>query len=351
MRFAAPLLLVILTACAGTSRPGPPEVDVAVIEGRLDALAARGFNGQVVVAHRGRVLLDKAYGHADSAGLTPVTRETGFGVASLTKNFTAAAILKLRDEGRLRLNSTLGTLFPNVPPDKREITIEELLSHRGGLATTYASDGETDRVLAVQKILSQRLVGIPGADFKYSDDGYVLLAAIIEQASGGLYEDYLKSHLFADAKMTHTYLWGERDSTNPHQMAQMLLKLDPSLKRPQWGQRGSGGVISTAADLWRWWGALDSGRVLSNKEVQELLRPRTISASGFGVGFGWFSSPTQRKTTSYWTRGNEDFGYNAILTVYPTEEWVVAVTSNVFDGQKPWSRVVAQDVETLITNH
>ena len=239
-------------------------------------------------------------------------------------------------------------MFPDVPPDKREITVEQLLSHRSGLGTTYAADGERDRVLAVKKILSRPLAGIPGASFKYSDDGYVLLAAIIEQASGGSYEDYLKSHLFAEAKMTSTYLWGDRDFANPREMAAMLLKLDPTLMRPHWGQRGSGGDISTARDLWLWWQAFDSGRVITKEEVQELLRPRTVSASGLGVGLGWFSSPTARKTTSYWTRGNEDFGYNAILTVYPTEEWVVAVTANAFDGSEPWSRVVSKEIEARL---
>jgi CubicO group peptidase (beta-lactamase class C family) len=318
------------------------------IDARVQQMARKGFAGQVLVAHGDQILLDEAYGHADAAGTIPVTRATAYGVASLTKNFTAAAILALRDASRLRLSDDLGALFRDVPADKRSISVEQLLSHSSGLPQAYAADGETDRAAAVRKIFAQPLAFSPGSSFQYSDEGYVLLAAIIEEVSHQSYEHFFASKLFEPARMAHTFFWGSSDFFDPHRSAGMLRALDPALTRPQWGQRGSGGVMSTAADLHAWWQALQDGRVLRKDSARQLLTTQRVLKSGISVGFGWFASVTKRGTPSLWTRGNEDFGYNAILAVYPKEDYVFAVTSNVFDGAEPWSRVVTADLESLL---
>jgi len=291
MRVITTALLCSLNACtnmypAKTAHRNPD------FDNRIKELVSEGFRGQVLVAHHGKIVLDAAYGYADAGGSIVVTRATGFGVASVTKNFTAAAILKLREAGLLQMNTKLKTLLSNVPADKASITIEQLLSHTSGLGTTYAADGETDRALAETKLLAQPLKFDPGTDFKYSDDGYVLLAAIIEETSGRSYEAFLATELFKPAGMSDTYFWGTRDFGDPRQVAALQRELDPKLTRPQWGQRGSGGVISTAADLYRFWKALREGRMVSKLTADDLLRPRTVRPNGLGIGLGWFSSKT-----------------------------------------------------------
>lgn len=338
--------LVLVALSPGSCLNHDSEVR-AQLARRVQALADSGFAGQVLVARNEQVLLDEAYGFADQ-GHTPITRVTGFDIASATKAFTAAAILSLRDSDRLRLTSTLGDLLRDAPTHKKHITIEQLLSHTSGLRTTYAADGETDRATAVRKLLAQPLAGAPGGDFRYSDDGYVLLAAVVELASGASYERYLATHVLAPAGMGHTVFWGDVDFGDPSRVAAFQRPLDATRLRRQWGQRGSGGIISTADDLYRWWIALSRGHVLVQTSFDELTQERRRLPSGIGVGYGWFWSATATGARSLWTRGNEDFGHNAIVAVYPQNRLVIIVTSNRFAGDEPWSRRIKSALEPLL---
>jgi CubicO group peptidase (beta-lactamase class C family) len=319
-----------------------------VLAARIRPLVDKGFAGQVIVAKNGQVLLSDAYGHAHHDHTARITRETVFDVASATKAFAAAAILSLRDGGRLQLQSTIGELLPETPPDKHAITVEQLLEHTSGLRQTYAADGEVDRSTAVRLVLSQPLGSVPGQEFSYSDDGYVILAAVIEVASGVSYEQYLRAHELAPAGMTHTSFWGEINFADSSRTAPFVKPLDTRLLRPQWGQRGSGGLLSTADDLFQWWVALSTGRVVSRSSVDELTREHRRLPSGIGVGYGWFWSTTDTGTRTLWSRGNEDFGPNAILTVYPQNQMLVAVTSDDFIDGVPWSRRVSSALEAVV---
>ena len=303
------------------------------------ALEERGFAGQVVVARGSTRLLDAAYGYSDFADHLMVDQKTGFDVASVTKAFTAAAIFRLARDRRLLLTDTLGDLFPEAPLDKREITIEQLLGHTSGMGSTYAADGETDRTKAVAKLLAQPLSSVPGAKFKYSDDGYVVLAAIIEVASGGTYEQYMYGVVGPYVRATTFWGWGAplADFTHP---------LDGTLTRPQWGQRGSGGLITTAQDLYRWTLDFLPGYVCPN--VKELIAPRTQLGGDTAAGYGWFVSHPGTPEEVLWTRGNEDFGHNALIAIYRQTQNVLVVTSNRFSGEEPWSRRVQRELEPYL---
>jgi CubicO group peptidase (beta-lactamase class C family) len=340
--------LVLVLACTPSRTPAVPvavDARTTLLAAAADSLGREGFAGQIVVAVGGRIVLDTVVGFADSLNRTPVTRETLYDIASATKSFTAAAIVALRDEGRLRLDTPLGQIFAQVPSDKASITIEQLLAHEGGLATTYAADGAQRRDSAVQALLRQPLAAPLGSGFRYSDDGFVLLAAVVEAVSGAPYEEFLERTLLRRAGMEHTTFWGTRNLSDPRVAGVLQRPLADSLLRAQWGQRGSGGLLSTADDLFRWWQALTAGSVVNATSVNEMMSPRR-RASGRGIGWGWFTTETPR--LSRWTRGNEDFGHNALLVEYPQEHVVMATTSNKFKGEVPWTRLVGSEIERLM---
>jgi len=205
-----------------------------------------GFNGSVLIAADGGIILHKGYGWADQQRTEPVTITTPFWVASISKQFAAAAILKLEQQGRLSLGDSIAQVFPEVPPDKRDITLHQLLTHTAGLEQHYAADGIADRDEAIRAILAHPLVRPLGEGFGYSNDAYNLIAAVVELAAGQPYETFLREQLLEPAGMLHTGFWGPEDHP---EVADILYGefTDSSILSPNWGFRGGVGMFSTGA--------------------------------------------------------------------------------------------------------
>jgi CubicO group peptidase (beta-lactamase class C family) len=302
----------------------------------------------VLIAIDSRVVLHKAYGWADRQIGEPVTIMTPFWIASISKQFAAAAILKLMEKGRLSLDDSIARFFNAVPTDKREITLHQLLTHTAGLEQHYAADGIADRDEAVRAILAHPLVRPPGEGFGYSNDAYNLIAAVVEIAAGQPYETYLREQLLEPAGMRHTGFWGPED----HLEVAEILHGDltgSSIVRPNWGFRGGVGMFSTSEDLYLWLQALEGDEVLSAAARHRMLSPHVMRGA-LGVGYGWFVSPTPQGTTSLWTRGYEDFGHGAVLATYPEEGVVIVVTSNSGEreGGRPVSHELAEELAEII---
>ena len=333
--YGAILVLVVRGVWGVAGTPETTSVpEGAVVQGalaqRLDRMLAgetsAGFNGTVLIATDGRVILHKSYGWADRRHEEPVTNATPFWIASISKQFAASAVLKLEESGRLSVQDSITRFFRDVPEDKKDITIQQLLTHTSGLPRSYAADGITDRDAAVRSILAQPLVGTPGQDFMYTNDAYNLIAAIVEIASGETYEDYLREQLLDPAGLEHTGFWGPPDHP---EVAAIIGEAfpDTGVALPNWGFRGGVGMYSTAGDLYRWYLALDHDRVLTAADEQRMLTAY-VQRGETGVGYGWFVSPAPGNTTYFWTRGYESFGHGAVLAVYPSRHVVIALTSN-----------------------
>jgi CubicO group peptidase (beta-lactamase class C family) len=291
--------------------------------------AESGFNGSVLVARNGVIVLHKGYGWADEEYGEPVTVTTPFWIASVSKQFAAAAILALEERGQLSLQDSIAKYLPDAPEDKRAITIHQLLTHTSGLQQNYAADGITDRDTAMRAIWAQPLARAPGEGYGYSNDAYNLIAAIVEISSHRTYESYVRDELLSPAGLTQTGFWGPADHRQVAAIRDYQFP-DSSIVRPNWGFRGAVGMYSTAGDLYRWYLALKDGSVLSKASARRLTTPHLTrgATNSTGVGYGWFVSPTPRGTTSIWTRGYEGFGHGAVLASYPQERVVIAITTN-----------------------
>ena len=217
----------------------------------------------MLVAKGDSILFEKAYSPLEGK---PLTLNTKFNIASVTKSFTAAAILKLRSEHRLSFSDPISRFFPHAPQQKRDITVFHLLTHTSGLAGHSAGSGIMRRDGAVTAILSQRLEYPPGTHYRYADDDYQLLAAIIEVAAGETWEDFTKRELLVPAKMRSTTFQGG-----------------------DWGHKGANGMRSTARDIYRWVTGIHEARLFGRTDSRELESPlmHVRSAPPFEIHYGY----------------------------------------------------------------
>src|SRR5213596_1864347 len=181
----------------------------AQIPARLEAVARAqadsGFSGVVLVARNNSVAMEKAYSPQNGKPLTVSSR---FNIGAMTKGFTAAAILRLRSQRRLSFSDPVSRFFPHAPQAKRGITVFHLLTHTSGLRGHSAGAGIVRREGAVNAILAQPLDYPPGTHYRYIDDDYQLLAAIIEVASKMTWEKYITTELLRPARMRSTSFQG-----------------------------------------------------------------------------------------------------------------------------------------------
>ena len=294
------LALLFLASCASSTAPMGQH---ARAEQAMQQLRAQGFAGSVLVACDDRVLFSGDYG-LDGARDPP-----SYWLASISKQFTATAILQLAGEGRLALDDRLERYFPEAPAAAQSISLRDLLLHTSGLTQTYAADGIADRAQAAHAILSRPLASAPGAEFHYSNDNYTLLAIVVEMVSGERFEDYVRRHEFAPAGLQHAGFWPE---TNGDFVPPTLTTLDGPTGLANWGFRGGTGMRASLTDLHRWARALDANRVLNPDGVALLYGPHRQSSNGHGVGFGWYWSDIDGERW-LWTSGSDSAGYNAIL--------------------------------------
>jgi CubicO group peptidase (beta-lactamase class C family) len=195
--------VVILAALLmSLGAPGGGAVYPAKSVPRAMALTVpKGFSGVVLVMSGAKPLLYRGYGTI--AGRA-VRRDDRFWIASAGKQFAAAAIMRLVERGRIRLDDSLIRFFPDAPADKASITIRQLLSHTSGLGQSYASEEQPDRSSAVARMLAEPLQGPPGSGFRYSNSNVQLAAAIVEVSSGTSYADYVRRELWRPASLRST---------------------------------------------------------------------------------------------------------------------------------------------------
>jgi CubicO group peptidase (beta-lactamase class C family) len=199
MPFLAVTLAWIVTALAIASCrapayvPADDDIVVSRLESRLHELEARGFSGFVAVAHRdGALVFARAYGAADAKRSRAYTLDTQVDIGSITKSFTGMLAADLIARGHLSLDDTLGEYFPSAPSDKASITLQQLLTHSAGLPDATGDDFEQlSRHAFLACAFAVPLESMPGTRYAYSNVGYSIAAAIIEEAGGASYEDQL----------------------------------------------------------------------------------------------------------------------------------------------------------------
>ncbi len=302
----------------------------------LNEFATKGWSGSVLVASKGEILLEKGYGFADRESKRLQMAETIFSIGSITKQFTAAGILKLESMGLLSVDDRLSKYFSNVPSDKSGITIHQLLTHSAGYDGAIGDDYENVSAEAFAELaFASPLLFSPGTQYNYSNVGYSLLGIIITKVSGLDYEMFLHKNLWKPAGMTKTgyllpghkpaalavgYRNGERWGT--------ALDRPWSTDGPGWHLRANGGVLSTVGDMYRWYVALRDHKVLPESATTKLFTPH-IAEGPDGMsfyGYGWTIQELDGKRIIWHNGGNGV--YNANMGFVPDDDICIIVSSN-----------------------
>jgi CubicO group peptidase (beta-lactamase class C family) len=348
--------MLALSASGLEAQELPEQVNGALgqrIDRHVKRAAELGFSGQVLVAKGGQILLHRAYGFSDRAGAIRMTPTTAVGVASMSKQFAAAAMLKLESEGRLSLSDTLGKYFPNLPADKRVITLQQLLTHTGGIRGGTTEDFAAASLdEAIANLMSLPLTGAPGVKWRYSSDAYGIVAAIVQRVAGIPYEQYMHSMLFTPAGMTHSGFWSEASSMK--NVAHAYLGINdngsPKMWPRNWRIFGSGDLLTTAADLYSWDRALRRGKVLNTATYAKYISPQVPTGyEGDSYAYGLFVTKTPRKTTLVEHGGDTELGFNGAFFRYIDEDAVVIITSNARDANgRSMRQYIQGDIEKII---
>ena len=287
-----------------------------------------GYSGAVLVMQNGEIILHKGYGLADRERKIQNTPQTLFHVASVGKIFTVAAILHLEMRGKLKTTDLISKYLGEFPPQKNSATIHHLLTHTSGVILEGAPLKYESRKAFVQSVKDAALESKPGEKYRYSNAGYILLAAIVEEVSGQPFETYLAKNIFKPAGLTSTgYAWDKRFDKFPLAVGYKGDKLESLQPTPRvtdtWGNRGPGHLITTVEDLYKWIQALRKNVVLSEQAKKKMF---TAYVNGT-EGYGWHVVKTPRNTT-FVRRGGEREDFESEVRWYMDENIVVIFTVN-----------------------
>lgn len=305
------------------------------------------FWGSVLLASKGEVLLAKGYGYADY-GQRPNCPATLFDIAHISQWFTAAAILKLQEQGKLCISDSLTKYAGSGSGDKESLRIQDLLTHRSGISPSlsipYPSDMSREELLDL--VLNTPLECAPGANLVLSHTGYAVLAALIEIASGESFEQYMRREIFEAAQMFDTGFIGDKHLDNSRAAARLYeeTKFEGTAVdygHLNWGLRGRSGIVTTAYDLYNWDRSLAQGNILDH-QTQEMqmntgseYHPKILAAMGCFVDI---SSGKRR----VFHRGTIT-GFTTLFSRYPDDDFLIVVLGN--------NNAAVGSIETAIMDH
>jgi D-alanyl-D-alanine carboxypeptidase len=340
---AAMPLAQTVSAASAAPEPAPPLT--AAVQSKIDmdvrsALSASHTQGATIVIVRdGAVVFARSYGVRDVERSSPADEHTRYEIGSITKQFTAAAILQLKEAGKIELDAPVATYVPSAP-HAREITVRQLLTHTSGLADytdapnfdmLAATPATFDRVLS--PIAGKPLGFTPGTAFAYSNTNYLILGRIIERVSGQTWEAYVQQHLFLPAGMRESATMAQEDRLADMARGYVYAQGRTAASKPiaeSWAS-SAGGIVSTADDLRRWGEALSSGRIISASDYELLTSPArltdgSVTSYGFGMKVDRFEGQPR-----IWHDGNTN-GFDGSDQFFPSQGVRIIVLTNTLAG-------------------
>ncbi|UPG93748.1 serine hydrolase domain-containing protein [Luteibacter aegosomatissinici] len=310
-------------------------------DSRLDALMQR-YQGDVpgaslLVLKDGKPLVSKGYGFSDLEAHVAAAPSTDYRLASVSKQFTAAAILLLAQDGKLSLDDHVRQWLPALPAVTEPITIKQLLSHQGGLidyedimpADTSVPLRDKDVLDLLSK--TDHLYFPPGRSYRYSNGGYAMLALIVEKASGVSFQAFLKARIFDPLGMKHTLAFVKEGPAVPHRAfgyseeGGRWVRTDQSMTS---SVLGDGGIYSNIEDLARWDAALYDSRLLSDASRKAAFTGWTATDDPtIRYGYGW------RLTGDTLWHSGETIGFRNVIVRYPKQHLTVVLLTNRNDPE------------------
>lgn len=336
----------------------------------------------VMIIHKGKPVFANGYGLADLETKTPCTTNTNFRLASVSKQFTAMAVLILSERGKLKLEERLTDFFPEFPAYEKQITVQHLLTHTSGLLdyedlippgttipvldqdvlrlvidetgdapklgvqnvtwTENAAENEAklkrelDRQFTVATQTSAlKTYFPPGSQYRYSNTGYSLLALIVEARSGQKFARFLKENIFEPLKMSNTLAYEQGFSVVPNRAfghtrrSNVWLRTDQSLTS---SVLGDGGIYSSLTDLFKWDQSLYKSKLVSERMLRAAIAPHTpTDKKGRSYGYGWYLTEYRGLKVIY--HSGETIGFRTRLFRIPEKQFSVIILANRADAK------------------
>ncbi|MCC6548336.1 beta-lactamase family protein [Candidatus Sumerlaeota bacterium] len=356
MRIAASILLLALAVTGCATRPMTPSLVT-----RIEAMVREKYPSDsdpgcsVLVVDHGRRIFEKSYGVASLEDNIPATPETNYRIASVTKQFTAMAVLLLADKGMMSLDDSVRDHIPEMPAYAQPITIRHLLNHTSGLKdyedlydkgiTVPLLDADVVKLLAAQESGDFA----PGEKYSYSNSGYAMLAIIVERVSGRKFAQFLHDEIFEPLGMRNSVAFEAGVSEVPHRAF--------GYKREGAGWKfadqsmtssvlGDGGIYTSLVDYAKWDEALRDGKLLSPPLLQEAYTAGKLNdGSALKYGYGW-KVEDKNGMKEVWHTGSTT-GFNHATRRIPQLGLCVVVFSNR-EGEEPAK--LAVQIEDLVLN-
>lgn len=340
---------------------------------KVDALLAPWSQGDtpgaaILVIKDGQVLLKKGYGLANLETRQPIDPDTAFLLCSVTKQFTAMAVMILAERGKLRYEDPLSSFFPEFPPYAQRITVRHLLQHTAGLPEyddLFVASGRIDgfwprsaksrpsafeptskdvlRLLAQQK----ELQFAPGERWQYSNSGYVILAQIVEKASGQTFAQFLQQEIFQPLGMKRSRLYDETRPTIGKRATSYRLAANGVYRdidyAPQNAVYGGDNIYSTIEDMYQWDQALYTENLVRAATLREAFTPgRLNDGTATRYGFGWgLQEALGREALAH---GGSWLGFRTYILRFPDQRFTVIVLANLAEFEPD---VIATEISRI----
>ena len=307
---------------------------------KLDSLLKRinkrhDFHGSILVAKNGKILYSNYVGYANFKKKEPINETSVFQLASVSKQFTAAAIMLLYERNQIQLTDTVNNYFPNFPYEN--VTIKNLLNHTSGLPKYFwvaehkwkqekaPTNSEMMTLLECSNV--QRFFK-PGRNFDYSNTGYFVLASIVEKVSGSSFSSFVKENIFDPLEMNDSFVYSfENDNIKTKKLTGYRLyrgwrhlKIGSTVNDAIVGDKN---VYATSEDLFKWTLGLNSGKLLSKESLALMYaKGETVYGRKVPYGFGFRISTKEQKTIYHHGKWN---GFSTGITQYPEDDLVVII--------------------------
>jgi CubicO group peptidase (beta-lactamase class C family) len=370
MRRTLACAFVLGIAWVMTSTPTTGAPNSEALSAKVDAVIRRQMQEQKIpglslaVVRKGTVVKAAGYGVADLESGVPVRPQTIFEAGSITKQFTASAIMMLVEDGKVSLDDGIARYFPEAPQQWKAITVRQLLTHTSGIPD-YWGDTEqnyyargiidfhreyTDDELA-RAYFAQPLEFRPGEKWSYCSAGYNLLGILIRRVTGKSYADFLRERVFASLDMGATRVFSWADIVPNRARGYDLV--DGAWKNVgSWMSRSvmagaDGGLLTNVLDLAKWDAALYSDRILKRSTLEAMWTPLGLSTgSASAGGIGWFMANAHGHRVAYHTGGG--YGFYADISRYLDDQLTIIVMTNVDETRTDVLKVVGNIAEIYL---
>ncbi len=312
---------------------------------KIDELAQKyhelgQFNGALLVAEGGKVIYAKGFGFADVEKKIPNAADTKFRLASVTKQFTATLIMQLVEKGKIKLDGKLSDYLPYYRKDIGDkITIHQILSHTSGLANytdsrSFMTDEVKNKVVPkdfILKYCSEELVFEPGSQWAYSNSGYFILGAVIEEVTGKTYETMLQENIFTPLGMTDSGLENSEKIYENKALGYNYSfgKFEPARFLEMTIPFSAGSIYSTVEDMYKWDRAMYGEEILSKASKDVMFTP---VLNNYGYGWQIIDAPLGEMKKKVITHSGGIFGFNSLETRLVEDDKFIMVLNNFESG-------------------